>query len=99
MICLFMGMRPNEAAQMHVEDLRCTSKGTWYLDIVAAGDEDDNGRSSSAKTLKTATSRRKIPVHPELIEIGFLQFVHTRKKTASGPRLFPDLKQEKGGNH
>ena len=99
LICLFMGMRPNEAAQMHVEDLRCTSKGTWYLDIVAAGDEDDNGPSSSAKTLKTATSRRKIPVHPELIKIGFLQFVHTRKKTASGPRLFPDLKPDKYGNH
>ena len=99
LICLFMGMRPNEAAQMHVDDLRRTSKGIWYLDIVAAGDEDDNGPSSSAKTLKTATSRRKIPVHPELIKIGFLQFVHSRKKTASGPRLFRHLKPDKYGNH
>jgi hypothetical protein len=30
---------------MHVDDLKCTSKGIWYLDIVAAGDEDDNGPS------------------------------------------------------
>jgi len=99
LICLFMGTRPNEAAQMHVDDLKCTSKGNWYLDIVAAGDDDDSGPSSSAKTLKTATSRRKIPVHPELIKIGFLQFVHSRKKNASDPRLFPDLKQDKYGNH
>src|SRR5262249_24131608 len=50
LICLFMGVRPNEAAQMHVDDLRRTSEGIWYLDIAATGDEDGNGPSSSAKT-------------------------------------------------
>ena len=99
LICLFMGMRPNEAAQMHLDDLKCTSQGTWYLDIVATGDEDDSEPSGSAKTLKTATSRRKIPVHPELIKIGFLQFVQTRKKAGSGQRLFQDLNPDKYGNH
>ena len=66
---------------------------------MATGDEDDSEPSGSAKTLKTATSRRKIPVHPELIKIGFLQFVESRKKTTSSPRLFPDLKPDKYGNH
>src|SRR5262249_22439763 len=99
LICLCTGMRPNEAAQMHLDDLKCTGKGTWYLDIVATGDDDDNQPSGSTKTLKTATSRRKIPVHPELIKIGFLQFVQTRKKAASGPRLFPALNRDKYGNH
>ncbi len=99
LICLFTGMRPNEAAQMHLDDLKCTNQGTWYLDIVATGDEDDSESSGSAKTLKTATSRRRIPVHPELIKIGFLQFVQTSKKTASSPRLFPSLKPDKYGNH
>jgi integrase len=99
LICLFMGMRPNEAAQMHLDDLKCTKQGTWYLDIVATGDEDGNGPPGSAKTLKTATSRRKIPIHPELIKIGFLQFVQTRKKSGSGPRMFPGLKPDKYGNH
>ena len=38
LICLFIGSRPNKgAAGTHVEDLRCTSKGTWYLDIVGTG--------------------------------------------------------------
>ena len=99
LICLFMGMRPNEAAQMHVDDLKRTSQGTCYLDIVATGDEDDSEPSGSAKTLKTATSRRKIPIHLELIKIGFLQFVESRKKTTSSLRLFPDLKPDKYGNH
>jgi hypothetical protein len=30
LMCLFLGMRPNEAAQMHVDDLKRTSTGTWY---------------------------------------------------------------------
>jgi len=99
LICLFTGMRPNEAAQMHVQDLKRTAHGTWYFDIVATIDDDeDTGSAGSAKTLKTATSRRKIPLHPELIKIGFLQFVEQRKKSGSGPRLFPDLKGDKYGN-
>ncbi len=100
LMCLFMGIRPNEAAQMHLDDLKCTKKGTWYLNIIATADEDEAGKpATSVKTLKTATSRRKIPLHPELIKIGFLQFVQQRKKAGSGPRLFPDLKPDKFGNH
>jgi integrase len=67
---------------------------------VATGDEEDDSKPvGSAKTLKTATSRRKIPLHPELIKIGFLQFVQARKKTAFSPRLFSALKPDKYGNH
>jgi integrase len=51
------------------------------------------------KTLKTVTSRRKIPLHPELIKIGFVQFVEQRKESGGGPRLFPDLKPDGYGNH
>src|SRR5207302_3422800 len=99
LMCLFLGLRPNEAAQMHVADLKCTEKGTWYLHIIATAEEDDDsGSATSVKTMKTATSRRKIPLHPELIKIGFLHFVEQRKQAGAGPRLFPDLKPDKYGN-
>jgi hypothetical protein len=98
LICLFMGMRPNEAAQMLTHDLRCTEHGTWYLDIVATSDEDLDDLPSTPKTLKTSSSRRKIPLHPELTAIGFVKFVDMRKKSGS-MRLFPDLKPDKYGNH
>lgn len=99
LMCLFMGMRPNEAAQMHVNDLKHTKKGTWYLDIVATADEDEkNADATSSKTLKTKASRRKIPLHPVLLKIGLVQFVEQRKKAGTGPRLFPDLAADKYGN-
>jgi integrase len=95
-LCLFLGARPNEMAQMHVADLKRTQKGTWYLDIEGTADEEES--SATSKTLKTVTSRRKIPLHPELIKIGFAQFVEQRKKASSDPRLFL-LMPDKYGNH
>jgi integrase len=100
LLCLYLGMRPNETAQMHVADLKYTSKGTAYLDVVATADDDEADLAASAKkTVKTTNSRRRIPLHPELIKVGFLQYVEQRKKAGIGPRLFPDLKPDKYGNH
>jgi integrase len=83
---------------MLTHDLRCTDHGTRYLDIVATSDEDLDDLPFAPKTLKTSSSRRKIPLHPELIAIGFVQFVEMRKKSGFA-RLFPDLKPDKYGNH
>lgn len=97
LLCLFMGMRPNEACQMAVADVQRTEQGIWYLDIVASDDEDDD-MVELKKKLKTAMSRRRIPVHPELVAIGFLAFVEVRRK-AGDVRLFPDLKADQYGNY
>src|SRR5262249_40128823 len=90
------GLRPNEACQMNAADVKRTSKGTWYVDIVVSDDDDAAG--AGAKTLKTTSSRRKVPVHPEVIKIGFLSFAKEQEK-APGSRLFPDLKADQYGNH
>jgi integrase len=97
LLCLFLGLRPNEAAQLHTNDLKRTAKGSWYLEIEPTADEDEEVKGA-AKTLKTATSRRKIPLHPELLKIGLVQFVEQRKKTSQGPRLFPSLTPDLYGN-
>ena len=34
------------------------------------------------RTLKTASARRDIPVHPELLRLGFMDFVKERRKAA-----------------
>jgi integrase len=95
-LCLFMGMRPNEVCQMETADVKRTDKGTWYLDVVASEDEDGEA-GEFQKSLKTATSRRRIPIHPEVLAIGFLDFVDARR-AAGQKRLFPDLKPDQYGN-
>ena len=81
---LFSGARPNEVCQLFVEDIRQTEAGTQYFDMI---DE------SETQSRKAATSRRRIPIHPELIRLGFLDFVAERRKrvAVNGPRLFHEL--------
>jgi integrase len=92
LLCLFLGMRPREVCQMHTGDLKRTPHGTWFVDIAATEDEDDTKLSKSVKTL---TSRRQIPLHPELEAIGFVRFVAGQEKAGDDPRLFRDLAYNK----
>ena len=51
------------------------------------------------KSLKTKVSRRRVPIHSEIIKIGFLEYVNERQKIASKGFLFPDLNpNKKSGN-
>jgi integrase len=91
-LCCYMGLRPNEACQLETSDLKTTHQGTAYLDFTASSDE-----GVSAKILKTQSSRRKVPIHPEVLALGFAQFVELRKKQGE-KRLFPSLKPDQYGN-
>jgi integrase len=64
LIAAFTGARLNEVAQLRVEDVR-QEEGIWLFDIT---DEAENA------SLKTKESKRRIPVHPQLIELGLLQY-------------------------
>lgn len=83
---------------MSASDVKQTINGTWYVDIVETSDEDDTS-ASTGKVLKTATSRRRVPIHPQLIAIGFLQFAEGRKTSGAEARLFPELKPDSYGNY
>ncbi len=89
LICLFNGMRPKEVCQLKPKNIKQTATGTWYFDVT---DVDDD------QTLKTLSSRRKFPVHPDLKRMGFLEYVEARK-AESATRLFPELKPDQYTNY
>jgi hypothetical protein len=71
---LFHGNRLEEFAQLRRGDLG-QSEGVWYLQITDEGD----------RQLKNEQSRRQVPLHPELIRVGFLDDVAgDRWPTGSG---------------
>lgn len=99
LVMAFSGARPKEIAQLMWADVQQTPNGTWYLNVVET--EDDEGfPDGGGKTVKTESSRRRIPLHSELIKIGFLGFVNQQKKKAGhkNARLFPGLKPDHYGN-
>jgi len=86
LICLFQVCRREEAGQLAVVDIQ-EEGGISYIRI---NDDEKLGQS-----LKNEGSRRRVPLHPSLIQLGFLEFVN-KCKGAGHVRLFPELK--KGGN-
>jgi integrase len=80
LIGLYSGARLNEIAQVHLADIR-QDDGVWCFDL---NDDDDT------KKLKTDASRRLVPIHPRLIELGLLDYVQTLR-AGGAQKLFPDF--------
>ena len=98
LLALFTGARLEELGQLLVSDVKqatagATSgghtQGVWFLDINTI----DEGKS-----LKTRSSRRRVPIHPELIRLGFLKYVEARPSGSLWPDLKPDNKGKLTGN-
>ncbi|SEH23565.1 site-specific integrase [Rhizobium sp. NFR12] len=79
LVMLYSGARPAEIAQLGVDDVR-EDWGHWIMHITTEGDGE--------KSVKTAGSMRVVPVHPELIKLGFLDY-HAKTKETGDKRLFP----------
>ncbi len=62
----------NEIASLTPDDvIRDDKTGIWYISINEDG---------LAKSIKTKAGIRFVPIHPRLLELGFLQFVeHARE--------------------
>tara|TARA_R110002049_G_scaffold116963_1_gene269856 strand:+ start:311 stop:2485 length:2175 start_codon:yes stop_codon:yes gene_type:complete len=83
LIARFQGTRMEEALQLGPEDFG-TDKGIPYMRI----------RHTIINGVKTLSSERTLPVHPQLIELGLLKLVEQRKKEGH-IRLFPFLNRGK----
>lgn len=79
----FIGARIEEIAQLRLEDVQCIN-GVWTLRIC---DLDE------AQNLKTPTSYRFVPIHEELVRVGFLKYAAEQKR-AGHERLFPSLRND-----
>ncbi|QIE22613.1 site-specific integrase [Caballeronia sp. SBC2] len=79
--CALTGCRLEELAQLDLaSDLKRHTSGLWYLDINERPDADGVVR----KSVKKLSSWRVVPVHPLLVEIGFVDFLQTQRANASG---------------
>ncbi len=81
-IALWSGMRLEEIGQLLVSDVGM-EQGISFISISAD--------AVVGKHLKTASSNRRVPIHPELIKLGFQDYV-TEMRSAGFTRLFPMLK-------
>lgn len=84
LLALFTGARRGELTSLTTNSVaRYEGKGAYLLSIVE--DLDKGVR------LKTVASTRVIPLHPELIRIGFVRYVEHIRSTNETAWLFPDV--------
>lgn len=82
LIALYSGLRMGEIVQLLVSDIK-EQDGVTYFDIARGEGED--------KQLKTASSVRRVPIHPVLLEHGFLDHVEVARGKNPKGRVFTDI--------
>jgi integrase len=82
----YSGARLSEICQLHVQDIVEVNR-IWCMKIVP-----------EAGSVKTAGSERIVPLHPAVIEAGFLQYVSNLTSGPIFPALPPDRFGKRGGN-
>lgn len=100
LIALYQGFRGDEISQLYVADVVKSSTGIWCLrvDVTVLADDGDGHLEEveSDKSTKTETSKRKIPIHRKLMELGFIKYVESRRE-AGKEMLFDVVKYGDGG--
>jgi integrase len=86
MLSLWTGARLNELCQLNVSDIQ--TFGSIHCVAIVSDEE---------RRLKTANSQRVIPLHPQLIELGFMEYVAAMRK-AESIKLFTALKPGSKGS-
>ena len=84
---LFAGLRVAEASQLRPSDFE-DIEGIPCVRVT--GDAVGDSTSANSQRLKTSASRRCIPLHPKLIELGLLDYVNKRR-ARSAPWMWDDL--------
>lgn len=94
LLALLTGAREEELGQLAPSDLRQATYSdengatvsTWIISITNEGEEQGLKNDGSAV--------RIVPLHPELIRLGFVEFVESRRTRS---RIFYELKPDKQG--
>jgi integrase len=87
LILLYSGARREELANLAISDVK-TEKGIPYFDIAPD--------SARGRRLKNKASKRRVPIHSHLVELGLLHYVKQRR-TAGELLLFSKQKNEGKG--
>ena len=85
LIGILSGMRTNEILQMNIVDIIQDDK-VWMFRV----DEENE------KRVKTENSIRNVPIHPQLVSLGFLKYLEILK-TKGVDRVFPELTKDRDG--
>jgi integrase len=80
LLALFTGARRGELAGLMLDEVGQDENGIWYLHF----------RLNALRKLKTGVSERFVPLHKELVTLGFPEYIKAAK-AAGVSQLFPGI--------
>lgn len=89
LIAMFTGARANSAITLQYDDI-VEEKGIWCINFL---------ENHPIKHLKNEASERKVPIHSQLLDLGFVDYVQRRQKElgAKGTDfIFPKCQSKNG---
>ncbi len=91
LIAVFSGARVSEICQLTADDID-TNTSSPTIKIRSRAED---------QRLKTINAERDIPIHPQLIGLGFLDYVEQVKSSPTASNLWPDLpkRNERSGGY
>ncbi len=82
LVGFFTGMRLGEIVQLHVDDVILDGA----IPYIAVTDMDSGELGSDThKSIKSDAGVRKVPLHPDLMDLGFANFIAHRRKEKHAP--------------
>lgn len=98
LISLWTGMRLGEICQLEIADVAMHDGVPCIVTVWDAGDEDTDHSSEEefVRSRKSKAAARSIPIHSDLVRMGFLEFVEEKRECGT-IRLFPEIKPDSLG--
>ena len=90
LVALYSGMREGEILQLEPADIK-TEEGVRYFNVTDEGNIPN-------KSLKNESSRRRVPIHEKLLELGFMDYVADVAK-GKPARLFAQIAPTAAGSY
>lgn len=94
LLCLYQGFRVREPLQLRASDILIEA-GFPLVKIDVAEDDVQDTTGLPQRSLKNDATKRVVPIHPVLLELGFMDFVASAKKRGVMAPLFPSAVPER----
>jgi hypothetical protein len=92
---MYHGLRVRETMQLRVNDFAVRAGYLLMAIQVEDVEEDEDDQALPQRTLKNEATRREVPVHPKLIELGFTDFLDQARNHGIAAPLFPSALPER----
>ena len=90
LLALFTGARQAELGGLRASNVQTDAAAATPLLFIVS-------ETKAGKKLKTKSSERVVPIHPQLVKLGFLKYVADRRRDGEKAWLFPTVSPDQRG--